>query len=95
MLKNTRTMKMMLAAVAAVGLSLSAAQASAVQTTTVFPGSACQARLGSVNLIDHSLWGVDSVNQTAFTTASWDLRGGLTALVGSDGFRYRNKGDAP
>jgi len=33
--------------------------------------------------------------QTAFTTASWDLRGGLAALVGSDGFRYRNKGDAP
>ena len=31
----------------------------------------------------------------AFTTASWDLRGGLTALVGSDGFRYRNRGDAP
>jgi Protein of unknown function (DUF1592)/Protein of unknown function (DUF1588)/Protein of unknown function (DUF1595)/Protein of unknown function (DUF1587)/Protein of unknown function (DUF1585) len=30
-----------------------------------------------------------------FTTASWDLRGGLTALVGSDGFRYRNRGDAP
>jgi hypothetical protein len=33
--------------------------------------------------------------QTAFTTASWDLRGGLAALMGSDGFRYRNKGDAP
>ena len=33
--------------------------------------------------------------QTAFTTASWDLRGGLAALVGSDGFRYRNRGDAP
>jgi len=33
--------------------------------------------------------------QTAFTTVSWDLRGGLSALVGSDGFRYRNKGDAP
>ena len=33
--------------------------------------------------------------QGAFTTASWDLRGGLTALVGSDGFRYRNRGDAP
>ncbi|HVU50179.1 MAG TPA: DUF1592 domain-containing protein [Polyangia bacterium] len=33
--------------------------------------------------------------QAAFTTASWDLRGGLAALVGSDGFRYRNKGDAP
>jgi hypothetical protein len=31
----------------------------------------------------------------AFTTAKWDLRGGLAALVGSDGFRYRNKGDAP
>jgi Protein of unknown function (DUF1592)/Protein of unknown function (DUF1588)/Protein of unknown function (DUF1587)/Protein of unknown function (DUF1595)/Protein of unknown function (DUF1585) len=31
----------------------------------------------------------------AFTTASWDLRGGLTALVGSDGFRYRNRGDEP
>jgi hypothetical protein len=31
----------------------------------------------------------------AFTTASWDLRGGLTALVASDGFRYRNRGDAP
>jgi hypothetical protein len=33
--------------------------------------------------------------QTAFTTASWDLRGGLASLVGSDGFRYRNKGNAP
>jgi hypothetical protein len=33
--------------------------------------------------------------QGAFTTASWDLRGGLAALVGSDGFRYRNRGDAP
>jgi hypothetical protein len=33
--------------------------------------------------------------ETAFTTASWDLRGGIAALVGSDGFRYRNKGDAP
>jgi hypothetical protein len=31
----------------------------------------------------------------AFTTARWDLRGGLAALVGSDGFRYRNRGDAP
>jgi hypothetical protein len=30
-----------------------------------------------------------------FTTAKWDLRGGLAALAGSDGFRYRNKGDAP
>jgi hypothetical protein len=30
-----------------------------------------------------------------FTTANWDLRGGLSALVGSDGFRYRNRGDAP
>src|SRR5262249_52270313 len=33
--------------------------------------------------------------QGAFTTASWDLRGGMTALVASDGFRYRNRGDAP
>ena len=33
--------------------------------------------------------------ETAFTTATWDLRGGLTSLVGSDGFRYRNRGDAP
>ena len=33
--------------------------------------------------------------QGAFTTASWDVRGGLTALVSSDGFRYRNRGDAP
>ncbi len=33
--------------------------------------------------------------QTAFTTAKWDLRGGLASLVGSDGFRYRNRGDEP
>jgi hypothetical protein len=33
--------------------------------------------------------------QTSFTTAKWDLRGGLAALVGSDGFRYRNRGDEP
>jgi hypothetical protein len=31
----------------------------------------------------------------SFTTAKWDLRGGLAALLGSDGFRYRNRGDAP
>jgi len=33
--------------------------------------------------------------ETSFTTARWDLRGGLTSLLGSDGFRYRNRGDEP
>src|SRR5262249_23385423 len=33
--------------------------------------------------------------QGAFTTAGWDLAKGLTAMAGSDGLRYRNKGDAP
>ena len=33
--------------------------------------------------------------QSAFTTAKWDLRGGLASLVASDGFRYRNRGDEP
>jgi hypothetical protein len=33
--------------------------------------------------------------ETAFAAASWDLRGGVASLVGSDGFRYRNRGDQP
>jgi len=38
--------------------------------------------------------GIDQL-AAGFTASSWNLAKGLTSLVTSDGFRYRNKGDAP
>ena len=38
--------------------------------------------------------GIDQL-AAGFTASSWNLGKGLTSLVTSDGFRYRNKGDAP
>jgi hypothetical protein len=67
-MKNTRTTKMLLAAVAILGLSLTAGAASAA--TTVISGTNCRPLLGSVNLIDYTPFGVHSVNTTFGTTAT-------------------------
>jgi hypothetical protein len=43
---------------------------------------------------DHDTQGITEL-QASFEAGSWNLAKGLAALVRSDGFRYRNKGDAP
>src|SRR5262245_26186956 len=65
---NTRTTKMLLAAIAILGLSLTAGAASAA--TIVIPGTSCRPLLGSAGLIDYTAFGVHSLNTGIGTTAT-------------------------
>jgi hypothetical protein len=70
MLENARTVKMMLAAVAALGLSLTAGAANAAQFTTVMSGTACGPHQDSIHLIERNPFGIFSLNTAIGTTAS-------------------------